>query len=702
MGRVRRTRWLLAVVFVIAGLICGACTNVPPPKLAVPTPSAPPPAPEPRQLVFAVDDLGQGFNPHLLSDLSPISAAVASLVLPSVFRPGPDGALTLNPAVATSARVVSTAPFTVSYELALSASWSDNTPIAAEDFVYLWERMRREPGVVDSAGYRLITDVRSRAGGKAVDVVFAQRYPQWPMLFSDLLPAHLLKDAPRGWSTALADNIPVSGGPFQLSSVDRDRGQLVLARNDHYWATPAVLDSLVLRRSDPTGMVDGLRKGELALAQTWPDQATLNALRQPTSPLPGQTVGQVPGQPASRQPGQPAVPGEPAAAPVAPAPVPPVPQTPPVIQPIRLQPVAQPVVVQLGMRTDSGVLSDERVRRAVAAMLNRDALIALGTDNGVGGVRVDSQLLAPTTPGYRATIPAGSPAHPDPKLAEQLLTAAGYARDGQGRWASQGNPLQLVVGTPSGRTRFGLMAEEIRKELVAGGIDALVVTPSGASLYTDPTVPAPPPSPTPEPGLVSAPVSVAAAPQNAQGGINPPGAVNPKHPENPPGQRTGAAAVPGAPGGQAPGPAAAAGQPGQGSVAATSTAPPPPPAGVRVDLEIQPRAVGADLATEAVSSYGCPPGMAGVDQPARNSTGFCSPDLQPVLDACLSGGLTADQVASGLEPILWRQLPAIPLFQMVTTLASTPDGDRATGNIAPGPLLIGPLGNAPAWHPING
>ena len=685
-GRIRRTRWLLVVLFVVAGFICGACTNVPPPKLVMPTPAPPPPAPEPRQLVFAVDDLGQGFNPHLLSDLSPIATAVASLVLPSVFRPGADGTFTLNPALATSAKVVSTAPFTVSYELALGASWSDNAPIAAEDFVYLWERMRREPGVVDSAGYRLITDVRSRAGGKAVDVVFAQRYPQWPMLFNGLLPAHLLKDAPRGWSTALADSVPVSGGPFQLSSVDRDRGQLVLARNDHYWATPAVLDSLVLRRSDPTGMVDGLRKGELAVAQTWPDQATLTALRQPGTPLPGQTVTLLPGQQANQLPGQPGTPtpGEASTAPGVPG------TTQPVVQPIRLQAVAQPVVVQLGMRTDAGVLSDERVRRAIAAMLNRDALIAVGTNNGVGGVRVDSQLLAPTTPGYRSTIPAGSPAHPDLKLAEQLLTAAGYARDAQGRWMQQGKQLQVVIGTPSGRTRFGLIAEEARKELAAGGVDALVVTPSGASLYTDPTVVAPPPSAANEPGLVS----VAAAPLNPRGGVNPPGAVNPKVQEKAPALQPGALPAPGAPLGPA-GPAA------QSSVAPTAAAP-PPPTGIRVDLEIQPRAVGADLATEAVSSYGCPPGMAGVDQPARNSTGFCSLELQSILDACLSSGLTADQVAAGLEPILWRQLPAIPLFQMVTTLASTPDGDRATGDIAPGPLLIGPMGTAPAWHPIAG
>ena len=79
--------------------------------------------------------------------------------------------------------------------------------------------MRDEPGVADAAGYRLITDVRSRAAGKAVDVVFAQPYPAWKTLFSDLLPAHLLKDAPGSWTGAL-DGVPASGGPFAVS-VDR-------------------------------------------------------------------------------------------------------------------------------------------------------------------------------------------------------------------------------------------------------------------------------------------------------------------------------------------------------------------------------------------------------------------------------------------------------------------------------------------------
>ncbi len=39
---------------------------------------------------MAIDSIGPGFNPHLLSDQSPVNAAISSLVLPSSFRPVPD------------------------------------------------------------------------------------------------------------------------------------------------------------------------------------------------------------------------------------------------------------------------------------------------------------------------------------------------------------------------------------------------------------------------------------------------------------------------------------------------------------------------------------------------------------------------------------------------------------------------------------
>jgi len=689
------SRWLLLVAALVTAIaVAGGCSSPPPPPLVQPPAPPPPPAANPvapdqgKQLTVAVDELGTGFNPHLISDQSPLCTEVASVVLPSVFRPGAGTDLALDTTVATSATVTSTAPFTVSYELNLAASWSDNAPIAAEDFVYLWQRMRSESGVVDAAGYRLITDVRSRAGGKAVDVVFAQAYPAWQRLFNNLLPAHLLKDAPRGWGTALSDSIPVSGGPFQVISLDRARGQLTLARNDHYWSTPPVLDTLVLRRIDPTGLLDGLRTGELPMAHLWPDQPTLAAVA---------TLGPL----------------------------------------VRVQPVAQPMVVQLGLRTDRGVLTDQRVRLAIGAMLNRDALIAVGTSNGVGGVRDDAQLLAPSEPGYHPTAPAGAPMHPDPALVTQQLTAAGYQRDAQGRWTLLGAPLRVTVGAPTDRPRFLAIAQEAAKELTAAGVAAEVVTAPGAALFTDPTVvPTPPslsasPSPSADPagppaapgppaptrsghGLHGGPARPVATPSTPPPGPSVgstaaagPGAADPKTAPKP-----GPAAGPGAAAPGAAGSVAASATPAGSSAAASSstasstaasstTQPPPAPAGVVVDLTVMPRAVGADLASTASSNYGCPPGMAGVAQPARNSTGFCLAALQPVLDATLGGALAPDQAAATIESTLWQQLPAIPLFQTVTTLVTTPKGDQLTGHVGPGPLTIGPFGTAPTWQPAN-
>ncbi|MDN5932323.1 MAG: ABC transporter substrate-binding protein, partial [Pseudonocardia sp.] len=146
------TRVTRALVVALLAVLLAACTQAP--LVQQPPPVDPVPAqPARTELVVGVEDLGAGFNPHLLAHAGPLTTAVATLVLPSVFRPGPDGTPQLDRTIATSAEVVSTEPFTVSYELNLEASWSTNTPVAAEDFVYLWERMRSEPGTADAAGY---------------------------------------------------------------------------------------------------------------------------------------------------------------------------------------------------------------------------------------------------------------------------------------------------------------------------------------------------------------------------------------------------------------------------------------------------------------------------------------------------------------------------------------------------------------------
>jgi ABC-type transport system substrate-binding protein len=462
--RPARIALVLALVLAVSGALA-ACTNAPVPA---PEPApAPVPQPEPTQLVVGVEDIGAGFNPHLLAHQSPVTTALGTLVLPSVFRPDAEGTMRLDPTIATSAEVVAGEPFTVSYELNLEASWSSNAPIAAEDFVYLWERMRGDPGVTDAAGYQLITEVRSRAGGKAVDVVFSQPYPAWQHLFSDLLPAHILKDAPGSWTGALTGGLPASGGPFRIASVDRARGEVVLARNDLYWDTPAVLDQLVLRRLDPEALPAALAAGDvdIALPEAEPEIRT--------------ALGGV--QPAPR-----------------------------------LQPAPQPTVTQLGMRYDGGPLADTRARRGIALLVDREAI---RTQVAPEALQADAFGLAPSQPGYAPTAPPDAPVRPDPAAAAQLFASAGWTRDlTTGRWARAGAPVALTLGAAAERSQDVAVARLVAAQLDEAGIDVTLVAPTAVELFGQAAVPAvaPSPSPTPTPSPTASPTAPSPAAPPAQ------------------------------------------------------------------------------------------------------------------------------------------------------------------------------------------
>ena len=105
----------------------------------------------------------------------------------------------------------------------------------ADDFWYLWRQMVSQPGVVDPAGYDLITGVQSVEGGKTAVVTFSQPYPAWRELFNDILPAHIVKDVPGGFAAGLARTMPVTGGQFRVESIDPQRDEILLARNDRFW-----------------------------------------------------------------------------------------------------------------------------------------------------------------------------------------------------------------------------------------------------------------------------------------------------------------------------------------------------------------------------------------------------------------------------------------------------------------------------------
>ena len=175
----RHRRWrrgLRPAVLVV--LVCLGITACTPPGLPDPiaptalssVPGSPPAA---GTVVIGLDGSAgriAGFNPYVIADFSPASQAAASLVLPSTFVVAADGAVVADPDVIDAAAVTSQDPFTVTYTVDRKASWSDGTPITAEDFSYLRDQLAVQPGTIGPAGYLLISAIRSRDAGKTVEV----------------------------------------------------------------------------------------------------------------------------------------------------------------------------------------------------------------------------------------------------------------------------------------------------------------------------------------------------------------------------------------------------------------------------------------------------------------------------------------------------------------------------------------------------
>ncbi len=461
-GVPRRARRLIVaagVLIFVVGSVLAACTvNPPPAPQSTDTPhSSPPPPQRPTQIIMGIDSIGAGFNPHLLSDLSPVNAAISALVLPSAFRPVPDpnsptgSRWEMDPTLLVSADVTNQNPFTVTYKIRPEAQWTDNAPIAADDFWYLWRQMVSLPGVVDPAGYDLITGVQSLEGGKQAVVTFSQPYPAWKELFSNIVPAHIVKDVPGGFAAGLARALPVTGGQFRVESIDPQRDEILIARNDRYWGPPAKPALILFRRAGaPAALADSVRNGDTQVAQVHGGSAAFAQL----SAIPD----------------------------------------------VRTARIVTPRVMQLTLRANEAKLSDAQVRRAILGLLDVDVLAAVGAGSD-NTVTLDQALIrSPSDPGYEPTAP---PAMTTPG-ALALLAAAGYQVENtstpspaptpastgppeviRGRISKDGQQLSLVIGVAANDPTSVAVANTVADQLRNVGIAATVLPLDPVSLYRD-------------------------------------------------------------------------------------------------------------------------------------------------------------------------------------------------------------------------
>ncbi|WP_312877725.1 ABC transporter substrate-binding protein [Lentzea indica] len=205
----------------------------------------------------------------------------------------------------------------------------------------------------------------------------------------------------------------------------------MLERSDRYWEVPTTLDRVVIRRATHSAMAESLSKGDNQAVLLRADAADVNLLKD--------------------------------------------------IQNLTTKPVPRNEVVQVLLRPASQQLADVKARKAIVAALDRDALIASGTQSGPSTqFRADSYVVPPSRAGYQATITGNTL---NAAVADQLLTEAGYVKTGT-EWQKAGKPLKLKIAAPEKSEPYVSIANRIKAQLTERGIASEVVTPNAEDLFS--------------------------------------------------------------------------------------------------------------------------------------------------------------------------------------------------------------------------
>ncbi len=345
------------------------------------------------EIVVAYPSEPSTLNPYLPGGDSPATRDLVRLLMPSLWRIGPDGKrerslLTDEPVTAQTG-----GQFLAGIHLREDAKWSDGTPITTADLRFTWSTLRnRRLPIVPRLAYEKISDVRI-ASARSATLVFPTPYAGWQDLFSagaGLLPEHLLRNAP--FNTALNGGWPASGGPFVLKTWTRGL-EMIFQRNPNAWGDEPYLDRIRVQFvPDVDTALRLLRAGRVHVLGPY---AAVDLARR---------GGLVPGASVTSDFG------------------------------------STWTALMLNVRTP--VLTDARVRHALAYSIDRPALVE-------GLVRAEGKLLDGFAAGTE--IPDGTEAatfRSDVREASRLLGAAGWR--GSGTRTKGGRELTFTVAAPPG------------------------------------------------------------------------------------------------------------------------------------------------------------------------------------------------------------------------------------------------------------
>jgi peptide/nickel transport system substrate-binding protein len=146
-------------------------------------------------------------------------------------------------------------------------TWSDGTPVTADDFIFTWEMaVSTSNTVATQYPYDMIESVTA-PDPQTVVTTFTDPFAPWlANLWHGILPAHILRPVYEADGTIdNADwlrNPTVGCGPFVFA--EWESGSYArFVRNENYWGTPAKLDEIFIRFvPDDASQVAALKAGD--------------------------------------------------------------------------------------------------------------------------------------------------------------------------------------------------------------------------------------------------------------------------------------------------------------------------------------------------------------------------------------------------------------------------------------------------------
>ncbi|MDX6276391.1 MAG: glutathione transport system substrate-binding protein, partial [Nocardioidaceae bacterium] len=385
-------------------------------------------------LRLAADAIPRNFNPQQADGAMSEASTILAPTVGSAVRITADGGWQVDPDYATSIKVTSKSPLTISVHLNKHAVWQGGTPIRAKDMVAFWHAQNGSNAafkVSSTQGFEDISTVKPE-GTYAYSVIFKKPTGEWPQYVYPRLPANV-SSSPKLFNAAFRKRAIPSNGPFNVSAIDARTGTVTETPNPRWWGAKPRLAKIVWRIATADVQAKAYAAHEL-------DAVTVQAAGYPTVKGTG-----------------------------------------------TLQTATGLDWTQLTLNGARGPLKDVDVRRAVAHAIDRRQIADQAAGEvGAKGTTLGSFVYLPGQRGYHDS--AASIAY-DPKESARLLAKAGYAKNSHGTMTRKGKALTLTMPVPAKTPTNSERAAAIKRDLKKVGVAVRLRTVPAASFFTSYVVP---------------------------------------------------------------------------------------------------------------------------------------------------------------------------------------------------------------------